>query len=112
MAKFPDYKRLRYISSDISNAITHLPDGYKFWHTFSNKRRQKIKRAWTNQIHTYLFDLTFKKAMLNTILDERGAPVEGNEVLYKWTVDFVYGGAERKVYEEWLKINTQYPINT
>jgi len=89
----------------ITENITHLPDGYRFWHTFSNRRRQKIKRVWTNQIHDYLFDTQFRQAMLDVILDKKGAPVVENKVLYDWAVSFVYNGTEREVYEEWLKVN-------
>ena len=81
--------------------IMELPNGYKFWMSFNQTRRDNLINKWRKIIFSNLFPFHVRIFLLKSILNEDGTYEDQD--IFKWLKDVVYGGKERAIYYEWYK---------
>ena len=98
------HQYIRQVIGTITYEIQHLPLGYKFWSSLSNKRQQAITRHWVQLLYDQLFPQYVKDNLATLVLTQYGIPREDTAELYKWVVDVVYHGSEFDLYQRWLVV--------
>lgn len=91
----------------ILTRIEHLPSGSGFLAGLPAKGQQSrpaLRRAWTRSLVRTFFPQSFLSVLLQTCLTLEGIPDKRGERLYTWLVRNVYGGSEKRLYEEWFKV--------
>ena len=103
-----DTKRLCYnVIDEIIHDICHLPQGYGFWFHLpktGNKSQKAVREYWVKVIHGVLFPETFKVALLSAILTIDGIPKPDTKHLYRWAVETLYNGNEKRLYKDWIQL--------
>lgn len=84
--------------------ITHLPQGYLFWHSLPSKGRkspQVVLRRWTKLLVSHLYPATLRKLLLTTCVDADGVPDQRGRPLYLWCLRHLYNNNARLLHKDW-----------
>lgn len=98
------YKRLDKIFERWIDEFTHIKGGYGVWQGLSDYKKSEVKKRVIKGWFDYLFTDDFKLALFFGILTDSGTPTFRGRRLYDWTVDILYSGNERKLYQDWVRL--------